>query len=114
VPAAAGRRRFPDGLDAECFTRDALEAAWREATAAYDREHVTPYLKDRPERFGVAYLQAEEDLGEERWTLDTRADLTFLEALSDALAGGDPAFGYRDVVGLLGSRPDLQALRPMI
>ena len=36
--------RFPDGLDAECFGFAALERAWKAATQASDREHVTPYI----------------------------------------------------------------------
>lgn len=35
-------RRFPDGLDAECFSFNALEQAWYEAQEPDEREHVTP------------------------------------------------------------------------
>ena len=44
-------RTFPVGLDIEVFSRKALTIAWQEATAAYDREHVTPLLRRNPLRF---------------------------------------------------------------
>ena len=40
-----------------------------------DREHVTPYLYRRPERFRLANLHSGHDLGEEWWTVDTAEDL---------------------------------------
>ena len=38
-------RTFPHGLDCEAFTREALEQAHIEARDDYDREHVTPWLR---------------------------------------------------------------------
>ena len=42
---------YPDGLDVEIVSREALETAWREATLPSEREHVTPFITSRPERF---------------------------------------------------------------
>jgi spore coat polysaccharide biosynthesis protein SpsF (cytidylyltransferase family) len=40
-------KRFgtPDGWDVECMSFKALEYAWLKATEAYDREHVTSFIK---------------------------------------------------------------------
>jgi len=37
---------YPDGLDIEVFTFKALQQAQKEASKSYDREHVTPYLRE--------------------------------------------------------------------
>ncbi len=42
-------RLFPHGLDCEAFTRAGLEQAASDATEAYDREHVTPWLRRKPD-----------------------------------------------------------------
>ena len=55
-------RTFPRGLDTEVIHRSALEAAWSEASAAADREHVTTSVTDRPERFKAVGVCAETDL----------------------------------------------------
>lgn len=39
------RSGYPDGLDVEVFTLDALVAASKKANSRTDREHVTPWIK---------------------------------------------------------------------
>ena len=115
LPPRPALRRFPDGLDAEAFTADALETAWREATAAYDREHVTPFIKRDALRFPQAFLEADEaDLGEERWTLDEPGDLAFVAAALERLPTIRGTFGYRDVLALLAREPELRALNAQV
>ena len=122
IGSQAGYRRYPDGLDAETFTAGLLHTAWREATDLFEREHVTPFLWRRPERFGVAVLEAAEDMGAERWTIDHPADLLLVRALyerlerngdgpaSDGPADGRGLFGFREVLALLEREPQLREL----
>lgn len=109
LPASPGLHRFPDGLDAEVVKSSVLEVAWREAEDPFEREHVTPFVWRRPERFTAVSLQAPSDLGDERWTVDHDDDLVFVRAVYDRLASAGP-FGYRDVLGLLEREPELRAL----
>jgi len=110
----AGYRRYPDGLDAETFTVGMLDTAWGEATDPYEREHVTPFIWRHPERFGVAVLEADRDMGEERWTIDHPADLELVRALYDRLHDdhGRP-FGFREVLAVLEREPRLRLLNAM-
>lgn len=74
-------RTFPKGLDCEVMSAEALRSAASEANATGEREHVTPFLYRRPERFKLANLWCEEDLGDERWTVDTADDLDFVRSI---------------------------------
>jgi len=38
---------FPDGLDVEVFTKSVLQFAHQNATSSYDREHVTPFIRNQ-------------------------------------------------------------------
>jgi spore coat polysaccharide biosynthesis protein SpsF (cytidylyltransferase family) len=101
---------FPDGLDTEVFSRDALETAWRETRLPSDREHVTSFIWRQPERFRLANIAHAEDLSSQRWTVDTAADLAFARAVYDAIGGAGRMFGMADVLKLLAANPGLRNL----
>lgn len=107
---AGERRTFPKGLDVEVFKVAALRAAAAETRDPYDREHVTPFLYRRPERFALAFHHQTAEEGEVRWTVDRPDDLEFVRAVYEALYRGDPAFSSDDVRDFVRSRPDLQLL----
>jgi spore coat polysaccharide biosynthesis protein SpsF (cytidylyltransferase family) len=89
---------FPSGLDVEAFSFPALEAAWREATRDFEREHVTLYIRDHPERFPALNVSCPEgDLSGLRWTLDVEADAAVLDSLLSLGRAQEAAeFSYRD------------------
>lgn len=102
-----GQRTFPRGLDVEVFSRDALEAADRDAHASADREHVTPFIYRHPDRFTLRPVTREEDHSAHRWTVDTEEDLRLVSAIIDALEPSDTAFGMSEVLDLLARNPEL-------
>jgi glutamate-1-semialdehyde 2,1-aminomutase/spore coat polysaccharide biosynthesis protein SpsF len=104
-------RRFPDGLDAEAFTRAALDRAASEAREPFLREHVTPYINGvRRDRlpwgnFIVAALEASDpDFSHLRFTVDEPDDLAFARAVAGELG---TEFDWMEVVALLTRKPDL-------
>jgi spore coat polysaccharide biosynthesis protein SpsF len=109
IPPSPNLRRFPDGLDAEAVDVCALRIAADEAVDPFEREHVTPFIWRRPERFTHALLEASTDLGDERWTIDHPEDLELVRRIYAAL-GADRAFGYADVIALLEAEPELRLL----
>jgi spore coat polysaccharide biosynthesis protein SpsF len=104
------RRTYPRGLDAEVFTVAALERAHRETTEPFEREHVTPYFYQHPERFRLHSFEGEVDLSGHRWTLDTPEDWAFVEAVYAALHRPGVIFSTEAVLRLLGEQPHLQEL----
>lgn len=103
-------RTFPRGLDTEVMSFGALETAWHEARAAHEREHVTPFIYRRPERFTLANLRNSLDEGARRWTVDTADDLAFTRTIFEELAPRGHAFTTDDVRELLAAQPWIELL----
>jgi spore coat polysaccharide biosynthesis protein SpsF len=104
------RRSYPKGLDVEVMRTDVLRTTANEATDTYDREHVTPFIYGRPERFKIAGLEQHASEGEVRWTVDRPDDLDFVRAVYEALYPRKADFTSNNVRVFVQSRPDLWAL----
>lgn len=80
----------PTGSGVEVIEASALEVAWASQPDAYEREHVSPYLYRRPERFRIhrTPVPASCWAPEARITLDTAEDLDYLRALWAAVDQG--------------------------
>jgi len=98
---------YPDGLDTEVFSFRALERAWREAVRPYDREHVTPFIRESG-LFAKRNVPNAEDLSQLRWTVDEPEDFQVIEAV---FAHFHPRtdFSWREVLDLQRARPALFA-----
>lgn len=107
---------WPDGNDVEVMRFAALETAWREAALDMEREHTTPFLWERPERFRLANVawdgaEACRDCSlTHRWTLDYPEDYEFIRRVFETLYPINPDFGCRDILRLVGDRPELAAI----
>jgi len=96
---------FPDGLDVEVFSAGALHRTWQDASENFDREHVTPYMRNSG-AFSMASYAHPEDLSELRWTVDEPADL---EVVRRIFAHFSPRtdFGWLEVLKLQQNSPQL-------
>lgn len=106
-------RTFPHGLDCEAFTREVLELAADSATAPYDREHVTPWMRRQPDVARAALASPDASLAGLRWTLDTPADLEFFKALFEVLPNGSASTRWTTALGALQNSPKLTDLCAM-
>jgi spore coat polysaccharide biosynthesis protein SpsF len=98
---------FPEGIDIEVFTFEALDKAHGEAVLTSEREHVTPYIWKRPERFNIHNFRNTEDLSGLRWTIDYQADFEFAQAVYRRLYSSKRIFLMKDVLDLLRREPAL-------
>jgi glutamate-1-semialdehyde 2,1-aminomutase len=98
---------YPDGLDVEVFSLQALERAGLESQDPFDREHVTPYLR-KPGLFKTSTLTNGEDLSGLRWTVDEPADF---EVVSQVFGHFAPNihFSWTQVLQLQRSQPEIFA-----
>ena len=100
---------WPDGLDCEVFTAEALNAAADEAARTTEREHVTPFIRHRRHRFAAGNLGCSlPGLAAERWTLDTPEDLEFLRAVTAKLADPSRPPALIEVLAVLDDNPHLR------
>lgn len=103
-------RTWPRGLDTEVFSRDALERMAAEASSAYDREHVTPWLRSSAgiERHNVSVGHL--DYANWRWTLDYPQDLEFLRAILEKLPIPSPLVSFEQLADAMMIFPELGAI----
>lgn len=105
---------YPLGFDTQVMSIAALREADAEASDPYEREHVTPFLWRRPERYAALYVDHRPDLRHWRLVVDTREDYALAQRIYDELAIGDPLFGLDALRRLFAERPDLLALNAQV
>ena len=96
---------YPDGLDIEVCTFKSLEQASQEASKPFDREHVTPYLRESG-RFKTAAMQHSQDLSALRWTVDEPADFAVIEKVFQHFHPRTD-FTWIEVLSLQQQRPEI-------
>lgn len=96
---------FPDGLDVEVFSFSALQHAWKEATKQFEREHVTPYIRESG-LFKTANVQNNIDLSKHRWTVDKPVDIEFVRRLFNEFTP-NIYFSMNDVLKIISQKPYL-------
>lgn len=100
----------PDGHDVEVMPAEVLEAAWKEADKDFEREHTTPFIWERPERFRIGNVQWETGLDlsmSRRMTIDYPEDYEFIRAVYDELYNESECFKLCDIMLLLDRKPEL-------
>ncbi len=96
---------YPDGLDIEVFSITALQIAMVETEKPYDREHVTPYIRESG-RFITASMSNAQDFSNLRWTVDEPEDFKVVSSVFNHFAP-DLHFGWKKILELELSKPHL-------
>lgn len=106
--------KLPVGMGVEVFSREALNTAHREATDAYDREHVTPYLRRSGSRFTVEGVEFPRDLHEYRLCVDVPEDFSLVERVLRILAKKTPDYDLDDIIALIDANPHWRAVNASV
>jgi len=96
---------YPDGLDIEVMSFEALERAYNQAKSRFDREHVTPYIRNS-DCFKKASVRYSQDLSEKRWSVDEPEDLLVVNRIFEYFSP-DIFFNWRQVLELEESMPEV-------
>ena len=96
---------FPDGLDIEVMSFASLERANNETNAEFDREHVTPYIRNS-DAFTKESINHTEDLSNQRWTVDEPEDLIVVTNIFEYFSP-NLLFDWQQVLDLRNTQPEL-------
>jgi spore coat polysaccharide biosynthesis protein SpsF len=107
------KRTFPIGLDVEVVSMAALSEAWENAKEQHEREHVMPYLYAGPRQFKTSVIDAPQDYGSQRWTVDTPEDLEFLRGIA-RLLNGRMDFTWMEILTLVQAHPELSLINATV
>ncbi len=100
IPADySGYLGMPLGMGLELIEVQALYRAEREATSAFDREHVCPYLYGNPALFRIDRPQAPDEyqLPDGSLTVDTAQDYQRISRIFDELYRGAPIAAHESI-----------------
>lgn len=101
---------YPDGNDVEIMPLAVLETAWREASLTMEREHTTPYIWERPDKFRIGSVLWETGMDysmSHRFTIDYKEDYLFIKEVYDQLFEVNPMFSLQDILSLLQNNPEV-------
>jgi len=108
--ASNDSKTYPNGLDTECFTFDALENAWNESKLKSEREHVTPYIWKNTEKNKILIVNnnTKIKLNDLKWSVDNKEDFEFVKKIYSKLYKNNNNFSMNDVLVLLEKEPELK------
>jgi spore coat polysaccharide biosynthesis protein SpsF (cytidylyltransferase family) len=92
---------FPDGQDIEVMKFSALEYAWKNADKDYEKEHVTPYIREHSTFLGGNLFTSDNfpcpgQYGSIRLTVDEQKDFEVISILANKLGEEKSWFEYAD------------------
>ena len=97
---------YPRGMDTEIMSYKVLKEAYEQAKDQAEREHVTIFIKRRPERYRIKNLPYDEDYSHYRWTVDTPEDFALIKKMITALYPVNPHFTLEDCLALIEEKPE--------
>ena len=109
-------RTYPRGFDTQVFARSVLEEVDRLTQDPADRENVSLYIYEHPQRYKLGGNTAPPELygPDIRICTDTREDYEVIGRIYDALYPNNPAFGAREIMDYLRAHPEVAAINARI
>ncbi len=104
--AGLDEKTYPDGLDAEAFTFRTLEKTWNNSNLKSEREHVTSYIKNSPNKFKICYIPFKMNCSNLRLSIDYFEDLVLIRTLFNEL-DENQNFHIDDILQIINQKPEL-------
>lgn len=109
-------RRYPRGLDTQVFAVSVLDEVSRLTNDPADRENVSLYIYEHPEKYKLGSVAAPDELNHPdwRWTLDMEEDFEFLNTIYENLYKVKQDFDSYDVLNFLKKNPHVLKINERI
>jgi len=101
-------RTFPQGTETEVFSFRTLETVWKNAKNPPEREHVTPYIYNNPNKFKIFNVDYLENLSHLRWTVDRENDFELVRTIISKIK--KRPILMNDILELLEQQPNLKKI----
>lgn len=106
---------YPEGLDVEVFTMEALDKAEQNSSSEFEREHVTQYFYRNPSSFKIINISHTDNLSYLRWTIDTDKDFLMTQRVYSQLYHNESTiFHMNDILDLLKQQPEIAEINSMV
>ena len=92
---------YPDGLDVEVFSREALLKLNSMDLSKSEREHVTLGFMRSELKFNIYSYESSVNNSNMRWTVDYPQDLEFIRNVYSHFQGREDRFSFQEVLNLL-------------
>ncbi|MBE8985970.1 cytidylyltransferase domain-containing protein [Nostoc sp. LEGE 12450] len=101
---------YPNGFNAELFTKDAFAKISQLGTSTADKEHVTLAVDNFPEKFKIARLGSSQEFSRPQWKLsvDTNEELNRVRLIISSLGTDAEYASVKDIVAVLDAHPEWQ------
>lgn len=102
-------KTFPLGLDAKLFTTKTLEEVAYITNDPPDRENVSLYIYEHPEKYKLMNIEAKgkQHRPDLRLVVDHKEDFDLVETIYKELYDRKPNFNYDDILDLFDRQPNL-------
>lgn len=109
-------RSYARGFDTQIFSVNVLDEVNRLTQDPADREHVSLYIYEHPERYKLSTVKAPPALfaPEMRLCVDTPEDFQVVNSIFQALYPKNPAFSAEDIMLFMNKHPEIAALNSTI
>lgn len=97
--------KCPHGAEVEICSFNTLEKTWKVVKKPSEREHVTPYIYNNPDKFTIFSMINDKDLSYMRYTVDRQKDLEIVQEIIKRIT--TRPILTKDIVKVFEKEPDL-------
>ncbi len=101
-------RTYPEGMTLDVYSAKILSEAFNEAQRPSEKEHISPFFWNNPERYRLHRVDYKIDLSKIRLSLDYPEDYKLIQIIfKNLFMNNTNFFTFEDIIHFLDDNPDL-------